>query len=767
VDHTIQPVSIRRAFGSALKVAVFLWASVAPMGAQTPTPVMGRVLDRAELPLAGAVVEVVGTRWSAVTAADGRFQLRLGPGAWQIRATRIGYLADTASVVVGDAGVPEMTLRLTPSPIALSGLTVEGARAPTMARTVTTETVRQVPPLGEPDVFRALVLLPGVQQPNDLKGRIHLAGGASDETGVRLDGHPLQDPFHLLGLMGAFNVAALERADVLIHYIPPAMDGRLSGVIDLETRRPTGVAAGETVVSALSASTTIVRGLPALGVDVLASGRVTYLDKVVELLFPEARIGGDEIPLLGFHDAIVRVGRTWGGGWRTEALGFTTRDLLRTTAEELAAGYQPLTWGETLAGFRTTRSGERWGSSMRISTNQSRIRMEAGEMRPDFVHSSRRHASAAFDVSRQGERWQASAGASTEQRRFAQRWLTGGFVHEIFSPNTPVEYEGTEDQSEHAVYGELERDLGGRLTATLGGRATRIDGRWHPAPRGVLALTLNDGLRMEAAYGRRLQFDAELEEPIEGNITPPRFLINRPRVADVAAISAQWRGGGGMADGSGFLRVEGYWKRYSDRTLLRERERWNAPPPTFPDFVRITGSSTGTSLSGQWNWGESRLVQGSYSYQRVRERVDGRDYPTAWDAPHDLSLFATTPVTRGWTVNAAYAGRSGRATTPVEARVFVPSEELQNWMRIRYIRGDRNSVRIPPYHRLDVGGRRTWNARGAEWTLFAQVLNVLFRDNPIDFDWYDYFQGLVEPGTVRPGRPGLPIVPSLGVEVKW
>jgi hypothetical protein len=42
-----------------------------------------------------------------------------------------------------------------------------------------------------------------VSQPNDLKGRIHLAGGSSDETGVRLDGHPLQDPFHLLGLFGA------------------------------------------------------------------------------------------------------------------------------------------------------------------------------------------------------------------------------------------------------------------------------------------------------------------------------------------------------------------------------------------------------------------------------------------------------------------------------------------------------------------------------------------------------------------------------------
>jgi hypothetical protein len=47
---------------------------------------------------------------------------------------------------------------------------------------LTANMVRQVPPLVEADLFRAITFLPMVSQPNDLKGRIHLAGGSSDAT---------------------------------------------------------------------------------------------------------------------------------------------------------------------------------------------------------------------------------------------------------------------------------------------------------------------------------------------------------------------------------------------------------------------------------------------------------------------------------------------------------------------------------------------------------------------------------------------------------
>lgn len=196
----------------------------------------GRATEAGGDPLAGGVVEVVSTQWSTQSRADGAFELSLPRGTWRLRASVIGYLPDTLSVTVGGTAPAPLRFRLHPAPVELRGISVQAARTPALGQTVTRSTDRQVPPLGEPDIFRAVVLLPGVSQPNDLKGRMHLAGGSSDETGVRLDGHPLQDPFHLLGLFGAFNVATLERADVLIHHLPASIGGRLSGVVDLRTR---------------------------------------------------------------------------------------------------------------------------------------------------------------------------------------------------------------------------------------------------------------------------------------------------------------------------------------------------------------------------------------------------------------------------------------------------------------------------------------------------------------------------------------------------
>jgi hypothetical protein len=748
--------------------ALVLVAGAPGLTAQSRSGVAGTVRDAAGEPLAQVMVEAIGTRWAVRTGADGRFELALPDGSWRLSFSRIGYRTDTVTIAVSPgAGMARFDIRLVPAPITLAGLTVEATRAPAMSRTVTTETVRQVPPLAEPDIFRALVLLPGVSQPNDLKGRIHLAGGSSDETGIRLDGHPLQDPFHLLGVMGSFNVAALERADVLVHHLPPAVGGHLSGVIDMETRRPTAAGGAEVVASLLSSSATFSRRLGPGGVDVLASGRVTYLDKLVELLAPEGRIGGDEIPLVGYHDGLLRLGRSWSGGWRTELIGFTTRDVFRATLADRDLAPPPLRWGESMLGARVTRGSADRELTARAALNRSSTRMEATEFREEYVRTDREWASAAVEFVRRGGRWQAGGGAALDRRTLENAWFTSGIVHQIFSPNTPWEYTGGERQTEAAVFGELERDLGRGLQASLGARVTGVAGAWHPAPRAVVAYTPAEGLTVEAALGRRLQFDAELEEPIEGNITPPRFLLQEPRIADVAALAGTWRRGGAGPGGTGSLRAEAFWKRYTGRTLLRERDRWEELPAGFPDFTRTHGYSRGIAMSGQWSWAASRIVQGSYTFQQVREHVDGAYHPTPWDAPHDLSLFGSTPVRRGWVLNAAYAGRSGRAITPVEARVFVPGAELHSQMDARYIRGPRNSVRVAPYHRLDLGVRRSWTAGGAEWTAFGQILNVLFRENPIDYDWHQYFSELERGERPRSGRPGLPILPTVGVEVTW
>lgn len=173
---------------------VMLLVPAALFGQTATVSVAGRVVDEDGRPIAGATVEVPSGFLTAETDADGRFVLRLPPGPTRLLVRRIGYATTHADIVVDAAGTAPVTIRMRADPIALRGISVDAPRMPPLGRTVTTTTVRQVPPLTEPDVFRAVVLLPAITQPNDLKGRIHLAGGASDETGVRLDGPPSRTP---------------------------------------------------------------------------------------------------------------------------------------------------------------------------------------------------------------------------------------------------------------------------------------------------------------------------------------------------------------------------------------------------------------------------------------------------------------------------------------------------------------------------------------------------------------------------------------------
>jgi hypothetical protein len=362
-------------------------------------------------------------------------------------------------------------------------------------------------------------------------------------------------------------------------------------------------------------------------------------------------------------------------------------------------------------------------------------------------------------------------GAGVDRRVNRQAWTARGLIDEIFSPNTPAEYAGEESLTLLSFFGEGAAELGGGWSAALGARVWSAGGV-HVAPRARLALRVSDALAIEAALNRRYQWDAQLEEPIEGSVTAPLFLLEEPRIADVGAFSVRLEPEELPFGGRGAFHIQAFWKEYRERPILPERPPGEGRPetagPDFPAFDRVRGRGAGAMLSGRLVFPGGALIQGSYTFQRVFEEIAGHEYPTAWDVPHTLVLFGSVPLGARWTLSAAYHAHTGRATTPVVARVFAPGNDDFNQIGARYILGERNSIRVPPYHRLDLGFRREGRLWGADVTVFFQVLNLLFRENAIDYDWQQYFADVVGGHSrIGAGRSGLPILPSIGLEVRW
>ncbi len=98
----------------------------AQQAAESPVvPVSGQVVDRSTgQPLAGAFVELPGSRQEALSDEQGRFTFRrVRPGEHAVVVSLLGY-ADLERTVAVAAGQPALSLALEPDPVVLEGLTV-------------------------------------------------------------------------------------------------------------------------------------------------------------------------------------------------------------------------------------------------------------------------------------------------------------------------------------------------------------------------------------------------------------------------------------------------------------------------------------------------------------------------------------------------------------------------------------------------------------------------------------------------------------------
>lgn len=734
-----------------------------PGGAEGPGAsghrVAGVVVDADGRPVGHASVVAVGSYWSAEADLGGRFRIELPDGIWRLRARHLGFADDTVRVKVPrppDAEPLRIVLRQ--DPVQMKGLSVDVGAGRPMATTITRQTVRQAPALGEPDVFRAVALLPEASQADDLSGRIHLAGGPSDETGVRLDGHPLLEPFHLLGLEGAFNVAALDRAHVATAWLGSPAEDRLSGAIEMESRSVRDRPDTEGVLSLLSASATATRpDLPG-GVDLLASARATWADRVVPLLDSGA-------PRLGYEDLLARTGRSWGEGWRAEALGYATRATFRSGHVGDLRVRSPLTSGEHLLGVRLLRTTGRWRLRARVGWDRATVDFEEGPPAPAFADLDMDWVSGAARVERRWRSGSLRAGVSLDRRRTALSALDGTRIWHVSMPDSLA----LEQQVTAAgAWAEASRRLGGGVTAVAGARLLRLAGRSYLAPRTRLSVRLSGSVDVSASLVRRYQYDAHVTDPPEGTVTPPRFLLRRPRRADIAALWADWRPDGESSSGPA-VRLTGFFKRYRDQTRFVAPDSADRPQPpgSFPVFQRVPGRSYGASARLRLPLGRRGLLQASYTYERALEVLGGRAFDRDFELTHRLTVFASVPVGGAWTVNGALRVHSGHVFTPVEGVSLTPlgGPEAGSPVAVRrLVFGRRNSGRLAPYTRLDLSARHPFGWLGARWTFFAQVLNVTFSRNPREPD----FDHLLDPGLPESVRaPSLPLVPSLGLEVSW
>ncbi|MEO0473790.1 MAG: TonB-dependent receptor, partial [Bacteroidota bacterium] len=90
--------------------------------------------------------------------------------------------------------------------------------------------------LGQKDVINQLQMLPGVQSMNEGISGLVVRGGSADQNLVLLDGIPVYNPSHSLGLFSIFHESAIQKTTLIKGAFPANYGGRLSSVIDVKMK---------------------------------------------------------------------------------------------------------------------------------------------------------------------------------------------------------------------------------------------------------------------------------------------------------------------------------------------------------------------------------------------------------------------------------------------------------------------------------------------------------------------------------------------------
>ncbi len=173
-----------------LLVAVLL-AGIFSSALASNGKITGRVTDSdTKEPLIGVNIIIVGTSYGAATDIEGRFSvLNVPPGAYDLRATYIGYQGQTISGLRVNADLTtETDFQLRPTTMELAPVVIVAERplvnksATNAVRILTSEDLGQLPVRG---IQGVVALQPGIVLQNN---NVYIRGGRADEVGYFVEG---------------------------------------------------------------------------------------------------------------------------------------------------------------------------------------------------------------------------------------------------------------------------------------------------------------------------------------------------------------------------------------------------------------------------------------------------------------------------------------------------------------------------------------------------------------------------------------------------
>ena len=710
----------------------------------------------------GAIVYVGKLRAGAMTDDSGHYSITIPKGQYQVEYRMMGMKTTKRNVIMYSDGVLDVNLS---DDNVIDAVVITGTRdnikdIRTGIEQISVKMLKQIPMgLGEVDIIKSTLQLPGVQSTGEASAGFNVRGGDTDQNLVLLNDAPVLNTSHLFGFFSAFNQDLAADVTLYKSGMPARYGGRLSSVMIINPAEGNNerikVSGG---VSPVAGRILVEGPLVNDKTRFIIGARTTYSDWLLEKL-EDYRISKSSA---GFYDLQGSVTHQLNEKNTFTLSGYLSNDRFnyyRASSFKYGNFASTLKWDHDFSPDLSMRiSAIISDYKYRVdtyddSTNYSSLTYKIDQkiIRADFQYSKfEKHKiefglDATYFTLQPGTREPFGEYSLVKEKVLDQEQavepslyfsdefdvtpllsLSAGVratLYTSFGPGTRFNYSSDEDLSSNNILDTV-RYKAGEIMSFYPRLEYRLSARYTFTPQSSVKFNAQ----------RAFQYIHMITNTTSISPTDVWKLSNtyiKPERSDQVAVGYYYNFRRRGIETS----IETYYKKLDNILDYRggavllmnqhlETEIVDAEGKAFGLELMVkkqTGSITGWI---SYTWSRALLrAKGEYA---SRMAYGGSYYPADYDKPHDLSLVANIKLSRrlNFTTNFNYS--TGRPVTyPVAFFYFNNTNQLYYSFR--------NSYRMPDYIRLDMavtvnGNLKFKKLNHSSFTL--SVFNVLGRRNP-------------------------------------
>lgn len=705
--------------------------------------IAGKVLDNDGEALPLAHILIPENDKAFVTDVNGKFSFTHPAGSLTLEIRYTGYATlrqtlelkkDTTLLFTLQLSSEQLNEVVIKSSQILQSDQLISTRSSTL--TLSEKEINAIPVLGgEADLIKTIQLLPGVSKGVEGTTDLFVRGGAADQNLVLLDGAPVYNTGHLFGFLSVFNPDILEGVESINGAFPANYGGRLSSILNVNTKSRM---AEKTMVSGnvgLLASRLMIRQ-PILKdkLEIWVAGRRTYVDQVVKAV-------GETLPYF-FYDLNAKIIYQASKKDRFEFTHYVGEDVLNfvRTGRDTASNFR-FTSDFTIANSGQTflwkrKVNEDLNSTLHLYRTSFRYSIENQfEESRLFTNSNILDWGGNWTLTQNlTDTFAQTFGVDLVQHQVSPNVITtSGEISQLLESSNTQAQKSLESSVFYQADGKFRQDWGWSTGLRLSSVAVNNTFYFNPEPRIAIRYQLKENAALKASYSRMAQYIHRVSSAAVAFPTDIWYPVTDrvvPQTADQFTIAFNQH----LPKQNLFISLETYYKDLNK--LIGYREGTNLFLNTsFEDqLIQGSGQAYGFEIlikkeKGKFTgWISYTLSKSLRQYDEINQ---GNWFLARYDRRHNGALVLNYELNKRFSLSGVFEFISGSRFTPVIGQYIVPSTTLGG-IQLIPVYARINSVKLADAHRLDLGLKyqslSTKKFR-SEW--FVGVYNTYNRATPL------------------------------------